>query len=389
MGVDAVVVAAGSSRRMGGTDKLAAVVAGRPLLAWSVAAVASAPGVDRVVVVVAPERVGEVSTADWLPGGAEVVAGGATRQASVAAGVRHLAATDPTGDDRVVLVHDGARPLVSPALVAAVAEEAQRHGAAIPVLSVAETLKRIDGHRVTGTVDRAGLAAAQTPQGARRRLFLDAWARFPPDGPPAFTDEAALLEACTITVHAIPGEPTNLKVTLPDDLVRAEQQLGAAGAPRVGFGHDSHPFGPGSPLRLGGIAIDGAPALAGHSDGDVVLHAVADALLGAAGQGDLGRLFPSDDRTPRGVDSTLLLHEVVARLSAAGLRPASVDVTIIGARPRLASNLEAMRAAIAGAIGVEPARVNVKASTGNLVGDEGAGRSIAARAVATVVGRTR
>ncbi len=386
MGVDAVVVAAGSSRRMGGTDKLAAVVAGRPLLAWSVSAVAAAAGVDRVVVVVAPERVGEVAAAGWLPGGAEVVAGGATRQASVAAGVRHLSTTDPGGDDRVVLVHDGARPLVSPALVAAVAEEAARHGAAIPVLSVAETLKRIDGHRVIGTVDRADLAAAQTPQGARRRLLLDAWIRFPPDQAPAFTDEAALLEACTITVHAIPGEPANLKVTLPDDLVRAEQQLGAAGTLRVGFGHDSHPFGPGSPLRLGGIAIDGAPALAGHSDGDVVLHAVADALLGAAGQGDLGRLFPSDDRTPRNIASTRLLGEVVARLAAAGLRPASVDVTIIGARPRLGSHLDAMRDAIAGELAVDPARVNVKASTGNLAGDEGAGRAIAARAVATVVG---
>jgi 2-C-methyl-D-erythritol 2,4-cyclodiphosphate synthase len=174
-------------------------------------------------------------------------------------------------------------------------------------------------------------------------------------------------------------------VTLPDDLVRVEQLL-AAGAPRVGFGHDSHPFGPGSPLRLGGIAIDGAPALAGHSDGDVVLHAVADALLGAAGQGDLGRLFPSDERTPRAVDSGLLLRDVVARVAGAGLRPASVDVTIIGARPRLGSHLDAMRAAIADALGLDAALVNVKASTGNLAGDEGAGRTISARAVATVRG---
>ena len=200
-----------------------------------------------------------------------------------------------------------------------------------------------------------------------------------------FTDEAALLEACTITVHAIPGEPTNLKVTLPDDLTRVEQLL-AAGAPRVGFGHDSHPFGPGSPLRLGGISIDGAPALAGHSDGDVVLHAVADALLGAAGQGDLGRLFPSDERTPRAIDSGLLLRDVVSRLAAAGLRPASLDVTIIGARPRLGSRLDAMRTAIADALGIDAGLVNVKASTGNLAGDEGAGRSISARAVATVRG---
>ena len=385
MGVDAVVVAAGASRRMGGIDKLTAIVAGRPLLALSTSAMAASPLVDRVVLVVAPDRVAEVASADWLPPGTSVVAGGDTRQASVAAGVRHLERVDPDGGDRPVLVHDGARPLASVALVEAIAEAVSRHGAAIPVLPVAETLKRVDGGRVLETVDRAGLASAQTPQGARRRLLLEAWDRLPPDGPPSFTDEAALLEACTITVHAIPGEPTNLKVTLPDDLTRVEELL-AAGAPRVGFGHDSHPFGPGSPLRLGGIAIDGAPALAGHSDGDVVLHAVADALLGAAGQGDLGRLFPSDERTPRAIDSGVLLREVVARLAAAGLRPASLDVTIIGARPRLGSRLDAMRATIAGALGLDAALVNVKASTGNLAGDEGAGRTISARAVATVRG---
>ena len=386
MAADAVIVAAGASRRMGGVDKLSALVGGRPLLAWSIAALSASAAVDRVIVVVAPERVGEVATARWLPAGTEVVAGGATRQASVAGGVRHLERTDPAGGDRPVLVHDGARPLVSVALVDAIVEAVERHGAAIPVLSVSETLKRIDGDRVVETVDRSTLAAAQTPQGVRRRLLLEAWDRYPPDGEREFTDEAALLEACTITVHAIPGQPTNLKVTLPDDLLRVERQLDADGA-LVGFGHDSHFFGPGSPLRIGGIAIAGAPALAGHSDGDVVLHAVADALLGAAGMGDLGRLFPSDERTPRGVESTALVDEVVRRLAVAGLRPASVDVTVIGARPRLGPSLDAMRAAIAALLGLDAARVNVKASTGNLSGDDGAGRSMSARAIATVRGR--
>ena len=300
------------------------------------------------------------------------MAGGATRQASVAAGVRHLDAIDPTGGERPVLIHDGARPLVSPALVEAVAAAVVRHGAAIPVLPVAETLKRVGDGMVHETVDRSVLAAAQTPQGARRGLLLDAWARFPPDGPREFTDEAALLEACTIPVHAIPGEPANLKVTLPDDLRRVEQALAPAVA-RTGFGHDSHPFGPGSPLRLGGVEIAGAPRLHGHSDGDVALHAVADALLGAAGLGDLGRLFPADARTPRGIASDVLLREVVTRLASAGLRPASVDLTIIGARPRLGARLDAMRDAIAALLGIEEGAVNVKASTGNLAGDEGAG----------------
>jgi 2-C-methyl-D-erythritol 4-phosphate cytidylyltransferase/2-C-methyl-D-erythritol 2,4-cyclodiphosphate synthase len=386
---DAVIVAAGASRRMGGTDKVLAPIGGRPLLAWTIEAVAASPAIDRVVVVTAPDRVDALAGAPWLPPSvASVAPGGATRQASVAAGVRRLAELDPDGLDRPVLVHDGARPLVSTALVTAVAEATARYGAAIPVLSVTETIKRIGDGRVLETVDRSTLAAAQTPQGARRSLLEAAWAAYPPDGERQFTDEAAVLEACTIPVHAIPGEPANLKVTMPDDLLRVEHALGeralAPARARVGFGHDSHPFGPGSGLRLGGVEIAGAPRLAGHSDGDVALHAVADALLGAAGLGDLGRLFPSDARTPRGVASEDLVREVVARLAASGLRPASADVVIIGARPKLGARLDSMRDAIARLLGVPPAAVNVKASTGNLAGDEGAGRSMAARAVATL-----
>jgi 2-C-methyl-D-erythritol 2,4-cyclodiphosphate synthase len=173
-------------------------------------------------------------------------------------------------------------------------------------------------------------------------------------------------------------------VTAPDDT-----SVGAVREParlRVGFGHDSHPFGPGSGLRLGGVVIEGAPQLYGHSDGDVALHAVADALLGAAGLGDLGRQFPADASTPKGISSGLMLGEVTARLAANGFRPASIDIVIIGARPRLGSRLDAMRAAIAGLLGIAESAVNVKASSGNLAGDEGAGRSISARAVATVEG---
>lgn len=153
---------------------------------------------------------------------------------------------------------------------------------------------------------------------------------------------------------------------------------------RVGIGVDGHPFGPGRPLRLGGIEIAGAPALFGHSDGDAALHAVADALLGAAGLGDLGRHHPADDRTPRGVSSADLLASIVARLRDAGWRPEAVDLTIVAARPRLAPHLEAMQSAIAGLLGVQNEVVSVKASTGNLGGDAGAGRSIEVRAVATV-----
>jgi 2-C-methyl-D-erythritol 4-phosphate cytidylyltransferase/2-C-methyl-D-erythritol 2,4-cyclodiphosphate synthase len=390
---DVIVVAAGVSSRMGGLDKLEHEIAGLPLLAHAVAAIAAAPEVRAIVIVTAAERVEQVRSADWLPASVRaVVAGGARRQESVAAGLAGLEGLDAPGQaaaDGVVLVHDGARPLVDPALVTRVAQAAAAHGAAIPVLPLAETLKRVDGDRIAGTVERDGLATAQTPQGVRRSILRGAFERFPPDGPETWTDEAALLEACRIAVHAIPGDPSNLKVTLPGDLARVDAvitgRLPAAPPIRVGFGHDSHPFGPGTPLALGGLAIDGAPRLSGHSDGDVALHAIADAILGAAGLGDLGRLFPAGPETPLGIASSELLADVVGRAAAAGLRVANVDVTILAARPRLGGDLPAIGRRVAELLRVESHLVNVKASTGNLAGMEGAGRGISAQAVVTLV----
>lgn len=401
-GADAIVVAAGSSNRMGGVDKLAVEVAGRPLLAWSIDAIAAVDAVERIVVVASAARCDELRIAPWLHQRVvEVVAGGARRHESVAAGLAALdaldarailgapAATTRASDDRVVLVHDGARPLVSSALVGAILGAAAETGAAIPTLPVAETVKRVAGSTVVDTLDRADLATAQTPQGVRRGLLRAAFRRFPPGGDETWTDEAALLEACRIEVHAIPGEPGNLKVTVPADIARVESALDAGrGGPasvRIGAGADSHPFGPGAPLVLGGIVVAGAPRLAGHSDGDVALHAVADALLGAAGLGDLGRLFPAGPETPAGIASGEMLAEVARRIEGAGFRAGSIDVTIVAARPRLAPHLDAMRAAIGGFVGVDPAAVSVKASTGNLAGMEGAGRGISAQAVAVLV----
>ncbi len=392
---DAIVVAAGSATRMGGTDKLFTLLAGRPLLEHSLIAIAAAPEVRWIVLVVAPER--EAEAAALLPSRiAAVVPGGTHRGASVEAGFRALeslwAADGRTASvedgesagDPVVLVHDGARPLVSPALISAIAVAAAEHGAAIPVVPVFDTLKRVVDGRVGETVDRAQLVAAQTPQGARASLFRRAFAAFPAAGTSRFTDEAGLLEACTIPVHPIPGDPVNLKVTLPADLQRAEALRARPASLRVGLGSDAHPFGPEDGLRLGGVEIPGAPRLHGHSDGDVALHAVADALLGAAALGDLGRLFPADGRTPRGVASTELLADVVRRVAEAGWRPASIDLTIVGARPRLAPVLEAMRTAIAAIVQLPVDAVGVKASTGNLDGAEGAGRVLSATAIVTI-----
>jgi 2-C-methyl-D-erythritol 4-phosphate cytidylyltransferase / 2-C-methyl-D-erythritol 2,4-cyclodiphosphate synthase len=383
--VDVVVVAAGTSSRMGGIDKLDAPLGGRPLLARTLAALASAPVVERIVIVTAEDRVEALRSRPWLPSiVTAVVPGGARRQESVAAG---LAALDPDGrgdDQRVVLIHDGARPLVSPELVERVARGAVAHGAAVPVLPVAETVKRIAGDVVLETVDRADLATAQTPQGFRRGVLRVAHAERDPFGSLEWTDEAALCESCTIEVHVVPGEPSNLKVTLPADLARAEAYFASPTAPRIGLGHDSHPFGPGSPLALGGIDVPGAPRLHGHSDGDVALHALADALLGAAGLGDLGRIFPAGPATPRGIASRELVADVIDRVAAAGYRPASADLLIVAARPRLSGHLASMRDAIAALLRLPVEAVNVKASTGNLSGDEGAGRGISAQAIAVV-----
>ncbi len=388
---DVIVVAAGRSTRMGGDDKLAIEIGGRPLLAWTLAALTAAPEVARVVVVTTAERRAEVAAAPWLPAAVvDVVAGGERRQESVHAGFVALdrAVPDETG---VVLVHDGARPLVGSGLIGAVATMTAREGAAVPIVPVAETLKRIESGLVAETVDRTDLGAAQTPQGVRRDLLRQAYRQFPANGPETFTDEAALLEACSIPVHVVPGDPGNLKVTLPADLRRVAASLTGMSAVRTGtspvrtgIGHDSHPFGPGMPLLLGGVEIGGAPRLAGHSDGDVVLHALADALLGASGGGDLGRLFPADARTPLGIASSRLLEEVMRRAEAAGWRPISVDVTVVAARPRLGAHLDPMRVSIAALLGLDPTAVNVKASSGNLDGAEGAGRSISALAIATV-----
>ena len=371
---------------MGGVDKLAWMIAGRPLLSFTLDGLAAAREVESIVVVTSPDRQAALAGASWLPEAVRaVVVGGARRQDLVAAGFTALESLVPDpGGDRVMLVHDGARPAVRPELITAVTQAAHRHGSAIPVVPLVETIKRVTSDRVAGTVDRTTLGAAQTPQGVRRAVWRAAM-----DDPLAttgtWTDEAALLEACKIPVHVVPGDPSNLKVTMPADLARAAAILAPDDSTlRSGVGHDAHPFGPGAPLVLGGIAFEGVPRLLGHSDGDVALHAIADALLGAAALGDLGRHFPAGPSTPAGIASGEMLATVVERLAEHGWRPRSVDVTIIAARPRLADRLDLMRASVAARLAIPLEQVSLKASTGNLDGSEGAGRSISALALATI-----
>ena len=401
---DAIVVAAGSSSRMGGIDKLDAVVDGLPLLAHALRAIAAAPEVRRIVVVTTNERISASTFAGWLPPKVEfAVTGGPRRQDSVRSGFENLLlnqSADGGGDPEVVLVHDGARPLVPTALVSAVARAARLHGAAIPVVPVGDTIKRIDrAGSVAGAGDRSTLGAAQTPQGFRTELLRQAYQRIPADTTETFTDEAALLEACKLPVHAIPGDERNLKVTGPGDLARVATLLGGqpriqpaieaarpAARIRVGLGTDSHPFGPAMGLALGGLVVGAAPRLHGHSDGDVVLHAVADALLGAASLGDLGRIFPAGPETPVGIASTELLAEVMRGVTAAGYAVANLDCTIVAGRPRLGPLLPSIGARIADLLDIDPTAVNIKASSGNLDGMEGAGRGISAIAIVVLTG---
>jgi 2-C-methyl-D-erythritol 4-phosphate cytidylyltransferase/2-C-methyl-D-erythritol 2,4-cyclodiphosphate synthase len=366
---------------MGGGDKLAESVAGRPVLRWAVEAMAGAPEVARVIIVTSPDRVVGLRAAGWLdPFDARVVVGGERRQDSVAAGIRAT-------ESDIVLVHDAARPFVSRALISRVVEAVYRHAAAIPVIPIVDALKHVEGDRVSGTAHRAGVVRAQTPQGARRDLLLaavDAHAATADE----ISDEAELLARHGVAVHTVAGEPANIKVTHPSDLAAARRLAGEATQPRTALGEDSHPFGPGDGLRLGGLLIEGAAQLHGHSDGDVVLHALCDGLLAAAGMGDLGRLFPSGEPATRGIESRTLVAEVMARLDNADVLPWSVDVTVIGARPRLGGQrLDAMAASIADLTGLARGRVSVKAASGNLAGDEGAGRAVSATCLVSVVPR--
>jgi 2-C-methyl-D-erythritol 4-phosphate cytidylyltransferase/2-C-methyl-D-erythritol 2,4-cyclodiphosphate synthase len=377
--VDVVVVAAGSSRRMGGLDKLDAMIGDRTVLERAVESVALPGLVARTIVVAAPERMEGLARRSWLrERGCRLVAGGMRRQESVAAGVAETSA-------RVVLVHDGARPTVAASVVTAVAVAADREGAAIPVLPQADALKRIMDDRVVATIGRDGLVRAQTPQGAHRDLLVAALDRHAMG--PSAADEAELLARDGIAVATVAGDPANVKITHPDDLELARLTIERTTRTAFGRGWDSHPFGPADGLRLGGLSLEDAPRLHGHSDGDVVLHAVCDALLGAAGLGDLGRVFPAGAPETSGIDSAILLVDVVARLRRTGHAATHVNVTIRGARPRLgAARLDAMRARIAVLVGLDPARVAVTAATANLAGDEGAGRVISADCIVLVEG---
>jgi len=381
--VAAIVAAAGRGRRFGADyNKVLAPLAGRTVLHWSLRALLASGAVEAVVIVTGAEDLAAVrEIAASFSAVRAVVAGGEERSDSVR---NALAALPPEAD--LVAVHDGARPLVSPALVATVVAAAREHGAALPATPVSDTVKRSeDGVETRETVDRRPLWAVQTPQVFRRALLEEAYARAAAEGRPA-TDDAGYVEALGHPVRLVPGERTNLKITQPEDLRMAEALLAPPAETRTGFGYDVHRLAPGLPLVLGGVPLkhpDGL-GLEGHSDADVLLHAIADALLGAAVLGDIGDLFPNTDPQYRGISSIVLLERAAAQVRAAGWEPVHLDAMLLAERPRVAPHATAMRERIAAAVGLPAAAVSVKATTNERLGFEGREEGIAAHAVATV-----
>jgi 2-C-methyl-D-erythritol 4-phosphate cytidylyltransferase/2-C-methyl-D-erythritol 2,4-cyclodiphosphate synthase len=381
--VAAVVVAAGQGLRAGGEiPKQFRRIAGETLLERALSAFAEAPDVTFVQPVIRPDDVDLVRRLTSGMNVLEPVAGGATRQASVRAGLEALVACTPD----IVLVHDAARPFASAGLITRAIAAAEKTGAAIPALPVTDTVKRIDSTgTIEATLDRNSIRLVQTPQAFAFPALFDAHRRALAQGRNDFTDDAALAEWAGIKVSVFAGEPGNIKFTTPEDFARAEAiQSAGLGDVRTGSGLDVHAFGPGDHVTLGGIRIPHVQALTGHSDADVALHALTDAILGALADGDIGAHFPPSDPQWRGASSGRFLTFAVERVRARGGRIAHLDLTIVCEAPRIGEHRDRMRANIANLAGIGIERVGVKATTSEKLGFTGRGEGIAAYATATI-----
>lgn len=374
MSAAAIIVAAGRGTRAGSDlPKQWQHLGGKTVLAHAVAGFMGQ--VDRIVVVLHSD-----DFARWDAAGLDaddVVAGGATREASVRAGLAALQADPPD----YVLIHDAARPLVSPRVIQDVLSALQTDPGAAPALPITDALWRGDTGLVSATQDRSNLYAAQTPQGFHYNAIVAAHAAF--EGTAA--DDVAVARAAGIAVAIVAGDADNMKITGPDDLERAERLIGNAMDIRLGNGFDVHRFGPGNHVWLCGVQVPHGRGLQGHSDADVGMHAVTDAIYGALGMGDIGQHFPPSDPQWRGAESHIFLRHAVDLASKRGFAISNVDCTLICEEPKIGPHQTAMKTALSDVIGIGPDRISVKATTSEKLGFTGRGEGIASLATATLV----
>ena len=384
IGTAALIVAAGRGTRLGSeTPKQYLPLAGRAVLRHALDAFLDHPGIDRIAVVIHPDDTAAHAAATagiadprLLP----PVIGAATRAGSVRAGLEALADAPP---DRV-LIHDAARPFVSARLISATLAALETQAGALPALPVVDALWRAAGGMAEAPVARDGLWRAQTPQGFRFAPILAAHrAGTDPDA----ADDAALARAAGLAVALVPGEEGNFKITGPGDLARARRRLEAQMDIRTGTGFDVHAFGPGDSVTLCGVTIPHSHGLVGHSDADVALHAVTDAIFGALAEGDIGQWFPPSDPSWKGAASEIFLAKAVERAAARGFRITHVDCTLVCELPKIGPHAAAMRAELARIARLDLDRISVKATTPERLGFTGRGEGIAALATATLVGR--
>ncbi len=358
-------------------------IGGKPILAHTIHTFLTSEVVEQLIVVVPEEHVQEtrelieqhqLSTPKLC-----VIAGGSRRQDSVFCGLQQV---DP--EMETVLVHDGVRPFVKHELINACHQAAILHGAAIAAIPVKDTLKKqTPDQHIESTIDREGLWQAQTPQAARRDLLIEAYAI---NGNRDVTDEAGLFEAAGIPVVLVEGAETNIKITRPEDLSIAEKFIGDAMVPqfRIGHGFDAHRFQEGRELVLGGVTIPHNHGLAGHSDADVLTHAICDAILGAIGKGDIGKHFPDSAEEFKNIYSITLLERVMESLEAMSFCLVNIDATIVCQQPRLAGYINNMRDTLSAACKINPNQINIKATTTEKMGYTGRAEGISSHAVALI-----
>ncbi|MDX3969341.1 MAG: bifunctional 2-C-methyl-D-erythritol 4-phosphate cytidylyltransferase/2-C-methyl-D-erythritol 2,4-cyclodiphosphate synthase [Bradyrhizobium sp.] len=378
-----VLVAAGRGLRAGaGGPKQYREIGGVPVIYRAMEAFSRHPEVSAVQPVVNPDDSVMFTAAVAGLRHEPPTNGGATRQASVLAGLEALAKHKPD----IVLIHDAARPFVSAGVISRAIEAAGRTGAAIPVVPVTDTIKLTgEGGNVEDTPDRARLRIAQTPQSFRFDVILEAHRRAAKDGRSDFTDDAAIAEWAGLTVATFEGDVANMKLTTPEDFVREEARLAALlGDIRTGTGYDVHAFGEGDHVMICGVRVPHTKGFLAHSDGDVGLHALVDAILGALADGDIGSHFPPSDAKWKGASSDQFLKYAIERVAQRSGRVANLEVTLICERPKIGPLRDTMRARIAEISGVDISRVAVKATTSERLGFTGREEGIAATASATI-----